>query len=539
MNILPPVPEQARPTVTVKAPAGVARDGILGSKALEFLGNLHRQFETRRQTLLANRQTTQQLLDKGWLPNFSPATKDVRAGDWRVRPAPADLLDRRVEITGPVDRKMIINGLNSGASTFMADFEDSNAPTWANLIAGQINLRDAIAGTISFEDAARGKSYALKPKTAVLIVRPRGWHMNEAHVLVDGVAMSASLFDFGVYVFNNAAALIKKGSGPYFYLPKMESRAEAALWRDVFVAAETHLGLALGTIRATVLIETILAAFEMDEILYELRDHIVGLNCGRWDYIFSTIKKFRNRPAPFPDRGQITMTSPALRAYSRLLIATCHRRGAHAMGGMAAQIPIKNDPEANAAAFAKVRADKEREVKDGHDGTWVAHPDLVTVAREVFDAHMPKAKQLDRIDPVNITQADLLAVPEGTISEAGLRQNIRVGIQYLEPWLRGVGCVPIANLMEDAATAEISRAQIWQWVRHGARMNDGRAISRELADRLMAEELAQMRGTAADGNRLDDAAKIFQRVALADSFEDFLTLPAYDYLLADENNVTA
>jgi malate synthase len=536
VNIGTPRPEQANPDVIINAPTTVAVDDILGWKALQFIAALHRQFEPQRQKLMAQRQAVQHQLDSGWHPDFCRETQHIRTSEWRVRPAPTDLQDRRVEITGPVDRKMIINGLNSGANTFMADFEDSNAPTWANVIGGQINLRDAIAGTISFEDVARGKRYALNPKTAVLIVRPRGWHMTESHLMIDGSPVSASLFDFGLYVFHNAAALAAKGSGPYFYLPKMESRHEAALWHEAFLATEKHLGLAIGTIRATVLIETILAAFEMDEILYELRDHIVGLNCGRWDYIFSTIKKFRNRPVAFPDRAQITMESPAMRAYSRLLIATCHRRGAHAMGGMAAQIPIKNDAAANLAAFAKVRADKEREVKDGHDGTWVAHPDLVTVAREVFDAHMPRPNQLDRIDLIKITQDDLLVVPEGLITEAGLRANIRVGIQYLESWLRGVGCVPIANLMEDAATAEISRAQIWQWVKHGARMNDGQAVTRALVDRALTEELNRLREAAPATNRLDDAGRLFQQVALADAFEDFLTLPAYEHLLADERH---
>jgi malate synthase len=432
---------------------------------------------------------------------------------------------------------MIINGLNSGATHYMADFEDSSAPTWENLINGQLNLRDAIAGTISLEDKARGKTYTLKEKTAVLIVRPRGWHLDEAHVLVGGKPMSGGLFDFGLYVFHNAKTLLAKGSGPYFYLPKMESHLEARLWAEVFAFAETTLGLAHGSIRATVLIETILASFEMDEILYELRDYIVGLNCGRWDYIFSFIKKFRNR-ADFvlPDRGQVTMESHALRSYSRLLIKTCHRRGAHAMGGMAAQIPIKNDPDANAAAFARVRADKEREARDGHDGTWVAHPDLVPVAREIFDRLMPAANQLAKpIDNATYTQADLLAIPAGSITEAGLRQNIRVGVQYVEAWLRGIGCVPLYNLMEDAATAEISRAQIWQWVRHGARMNDSRPITADLVNTLLADELAALKASNLAGARIDDAAGIFTQIALAPQFQDFLTLPAYQMLLKDEH----
>ncbi len=516
----------------------VAQDSeILTPAAVAFIVALHEKFESTRQGLLQHRVEVQNRIDGGWRPDFLPETKSVRDGAWRVSPAPADLLDRRVEITGPVDRKMIINGLNSGATHYMADFEDSSAPTWENLINGQLNLRDAIAGTISLEDKARGKTYTLKEKTAVLIVRPRGWHLDEAHVLVGGKPMSGGLFDFGLYVFHNAKTLLAKGSGPYFYLPKMESHLEARLWAEVFAFAETTLGLAHGSIRATVLIETILASFEMDEILYELRDYIVGLNCGRWDYIFSFIKKFRNR-ADFvlPDRGQVTMESHALRSYSRLLIKTCHRRGAHAMGGMAAQIPIKNDPDANAAAFARVRADKEREARDGHDGTWVAHPDLVPVAREIFDKLMQAANQLAKpIDNATYTQADLLAIPAGSITEAGLRQNIRVGVQYVEAWLRGIGCVPLYNLMEDAATAEISRAQIWQWVRHGARMNDGRPITAELVNTLLADELAALKASNLAGARIDDAAGIFTQIALAPQFQDFLTLPAYQMLLKDEH----
>ncbi len=536
MNIEVAMPKTLLADAVIDAPTVVGVDEILTERALQFIVSLHRQFETTRQKRLAARTEVQQKLDQGWLPNFPAETESIRSGTWRVRLAPQDLQDRRVEITGPVDRKMVINGLNSGASTYMADFEDSNTPTWANVIAGQINLRDAIAGTISFEDKARGKSYALNEKTAVLIVRPRGWHLNEAHVLVDGTPISASLFDFGLYVFHNAQALLAKGSGPYFYLPKMESRHEAALWCDVFLFAEKALGLSLGTIRATVLIETILAAFEMDEILHELRDHIVGLNCGRWDYIFSTIKKFRNRPAPFPDRAQVTMESPAMRAYSRLLITTCHKRGAHAMGGMAAQIPIKNDIAANDAAFAKVRADKEREVKDGHDGTWVAHPDLVKVALRVFNEYMPGANQIGRIEDHGITQQQLLEVPLGEITEAGLRANIRIGVQYVEAWLRGTGCVPINNLMEDAATAEISRAQIWQWLRHAAKLNDGRAVTTALVTDLMNDEMAKLRSAAPAGNKLDAAAAMFQDIAMANTFQDFLTLPAYEHVLADERN---
>ncbi|MDX2223606.1 MAG: malate synthase A, partial [Rhodospirillaceae bacterium] len=460
----------------------------------------------------------------------------VRAGDWTVAPIPAPLRDRRVEITGPVDRKMIINGLNSGANVFMADFEDSNAPTWANLIVGQQNLRDAVAGTISLDDPARGRQYRLKPNPAVLIVRPRGWHLDEAHVRVDGAPMSASLFDFGLYFFHNATTQAAQGKGPYFYLPKIENHLEARLWRDVIAHAERACGIVAGTTRVTVLIETILAVFEMDEILFELRDVIAGLNCGRWDYIFSTIKKLRNRADfVFPDRALVTMESPALRAYSRLLIRTCHRRGALAMGGMAAQIPIRADAAANDAALAKVRTDKEREARDGHDGTWVAHPDLVPVARAVFDREMPTPNQVGRELPaMTIGQRDLLGVPAGAITEQGLRHNIRVGVQYLEAWLRGVGCVPLYNLMEDAATAEISRAQVWQWLKHGARLDDGRAVTADLVEHAFAEEIAALAASRPEATRLDDAAAVFRDVALADQFEDFLTVPAYRRLLALE-----
>ena len=431
---------------------------------------------------------------------------------------------------------MIINALNSGASCFMADFEDSAAPTFEAMIAGQVNLRDAARRTIGMTDPNTGKTYALGDETATLIVRPRGWHLEEAHLLIDGQPVSASLFDFGLFFFHNAAALRVNGSGPYFYLPKMEHYEEAELWNAVFVAAQEKLGLPVGTIKATVLIETITAAFEMDEILHALKDHIVGLNCGRWDYIFSVIKTFRNRAdCVLPDRGLVTMTQPFMRAYSRLLIKTCHRRGAHAMGGMAAQIPIKGDDEANEQAFGKVRADKEREAGDGHDGTWVAHPGLVPVAREVFDRMMPEANQVSlQLGNVTVTEADLIAMPAGEITEEGLRNNIRVGIQYIEAWLAGRGAVPLYNLMEDAATAEISRAQIWQCLRHGARLADGRAIDRALVDRLLAEEVAALTdvlGAARfEGGHFDAAVTLFTEVATADAFPTFLTLPAYDVL---------
>src|SRR5436309_3667325 len=467
---------------------------ILTAEAQRFLTTLARACEGRRQELLARRVERQRRLDAGERPDFLPETRSVREAAWTVAPIAPDLTDRRVEITGPVDRKMIINGLNSGARVYMADFEDSNAPTWRNNLEGQANLRDAVRGTISLQ-SLEGKRYALAPRTATLMVRPRGWHLEEKHVTVDGRAMSGALFDFGIFFFHNAQALIAKGTGPYFYLPKLESHLEARLWNDVFNLAQDELGIPRGTIRATVLIETILAAFEMDEILYELRNHSAGLNCGRWDYIFSFIKKFRQRPdCLLPAGAAVTMDRHFLKSYVDLLIQTCHRRGAHAMGGMAAQIPVKHDPAANEAALEKVRQDKLREVKAGHDGTWVAHPGLVPVAKEVFDAHMPQANQIAvKREDVKIGQRDLLKVPPGEITEQGLRLNVDVGIQYLESWLRGNGAVPIYNLMEDAATAEISRAQVWQWLRHGARLSDGRNVSRELVTQTIAEELAQLK----------------------------------------------
>ena len=494
---------------------------ILTADARRFLTTLARACEPRRQKLLARRVERQRRLAAGELPDFLPETRTIREAAWTVASIPADLADRRVEITGPVDRKMIINALNSGAKVFMADFEDSNAPTWRNNIEGQLNLRDAVRGTIAFT-SPEGKRYALAPRTATLMVRPRGWHLDEKHVTVDGRPISAALFDFGLFFFHNAAALIAKGTGAYFYLPKLESHLEARLWNDVFNLAQDELGIPRGTIRATVLIETILAAFEMDEILYELREHSAGLNCGRWDYIFSFIKKFRHRPDfVLPDRARVTMDRHFLKSYVDLLIQTCHRRRAHAMGGMAAQIPIKNDPAANDAALEKVRQDKLREVRAGHDGTWVAHPGLVPVAAEVFDASMPGANQLDVTrDDVRVRASDLLAVPEGEITEAGLRTNVDVGIQYLESWLRGSGCVPIYNLMEDAATAEISRTQVWQWVHHGARLSDGRIVTVQLVREIIAQEFpTQSRG-----------ADLFRRISLAPELPEFLTGVAYEYL---------
>jgi len=499
---------------------------ILTPEASAFLTKLAREFEARRQQLLSRRRARQQQIDAGQFPDFLPETAHIRQAEWTVAPIPHDLLDRRVEVTGPVDRKMIINALNSGADVFMADFEDSNSPTWQNNLEGQFNLRDAVEGTISYV-SPEGKRYNLNSKVATLLVRPRGWHLVERHFEVDGAPISASLFDFGLYLFHNAQSLIRKGTGPYFYLPKLESHLEARLWNDVFCYAQDELGIPRGTIRATVLIETILAAFEMDEILYELRQHSSGLNCGRWDYIFSFIKKFRNHPAfVLPDRSTVTMEKHFLKSYVDLLIRTCHRRGIHAMGGMAAQIPIKNDPAANEKALDKVRQDKLREVQAGHDGTWVAHPGLVPVAKEIFDAHMKQANQIGcRREDVHVTAKDLLAVPEGEITEEGLRWNIDVGLQYLESWLRGSGCVPIYNLMEDAATAEICRAQVWQWVRHRATLSNGRPVTQEMVREAIAEQKNKLKGS-----RMAEAAEIYEHMMTSPDFAEFLTLVAYDYI---------
>jgi malate synthase len=511
---------------TATVPFSEVEARILNPEAREFLTQLAKKFESRRQELLARRRVRQQEIDSGKLPDFLPGTASIREAEWKVAPIPSDLLDRRVEITGPVDRKMIINALNSGASVFMADFEDSNSPTWQNNLEGQANLRDAVRGTISFV-SSEGKRYELNPRVATLLVRPRGWHLNERHFSVDGKPISGSLFDFGLYFFHNAAELIRKGTGPYFYLPKMESYLEARLWNDVFCFAQDQMGVPRGTIRATVLIETILAAFEMDEILYELREHSSGLNCGRWDYIFSYIKKFRNRPDfVLPDRSVVTMDKHFLKSYVELLIRTCHRRGIHAMGGMAAQIPIKNDPAANESAIEKVRQDKLREVHAGHDGTWVAHPGLVPVAKEIFDAHMKTPNQIGRALPdVRITAKDLLAVTPGEITEKGLRWNIDVGLQYLESWLRGNGCVPIYNLMEDAATAEICRAQVWQWVRHGAKLSNGQPVTRDMVRACITDQKKLLTGA-----RMAEASEIFDRMMTSTEFAEFLTLVAYDYI---------
>ena len=508
---------------------------ILTPEALALVATLHRAFEPRRRELLELRVKRAAELDAGAVPDFLPETAHIRDDpSWRVAPAPADLQDRRAEITGPVDRKMIINALNSGAKVFMSDFEDSNTPTWENTIQGQINLRDAVDGTITFSGG--GKEYRLGDTLATLLVRPRGWHMTEKHVLVDGEPVSAGIFDLALYTFHNAKPALAKGSGPYFYLPKMESHLEARLWNDIFIVLQDEIGVPQGTIRATVLIETILAAFEMEEILYELRDHSAGLNCGRWDYIFSCIKKFRSRPDfVLADRALVTMTTHFMNSYSLLAIKTCHRRGAHAIGGMAAQIPIKNDPVANEEALAKVRADKEREARNGHDGTWVAHPGLVPIAVEAFDAVMPGPNQIDRkLDDVTITAQDLLTFePEGPITEGGLRVNISVGVQYLGAWLNGIGCVPINNLMEDAATAEISRSQVWQWI-HSDKgvLDDGRKVDVALFRTLLAEELDKIHTAYPENlhSYFDRASVLFDQISTSDDFVEFLTLPAYDLI---------
>jgi malate synthase len=506
---------------------------VLTPAALAFIADLTRRFGARVAELLAARATLQKRLDDGLLPDFLPETADVRKAQWRVTNIPSDLQDRRVEITGPTDRKMVINALNSGAKVFMADCEDSLTPTWDNVVQGQINLRDAVNREISFANPD-GRQYRLNPQIATLLVRPRGWHLYEKHMLLDGKPIPGAFVDFGLYLFHNHAALKARGTGPYFYLPKLENHREARLWADVLKHSEATLGIAPQTIKVTVLIETILAAFEMDEILYELKDHIVGLNCGRWDYIFSFIKKFSRRPDfVLPDRQQVTMTTHFLRSYSKLLIKTCHRRGAFAMGGMAPQIPIKNDQKANDEALGKVRADKEREAGDGHDGTWVAHPGLVPIAMEVFNRLMPTPNQLHKtLADVEITGRDLLQIPQGTITEAGLRNNVSVSIQYIAAWLGGLGCVPINNLMEDAATAEISRAQIWQWIKHPAgKLDDGRKVTVELFRKIMREELDKLAAAVgakayAAGN-YERAATLIDSITTAPDFGTFITLPAY------------
>jgi malate synthase len=508
---------------------------VLTPEAAGFVAKLAREFTPTVHELLARRAKRQKEFDAGGKPDFLPETREIREGDWAIAPLPEDLQDRRVEITGPPDRKMLINALNSGASTYMTDLEDANCPTWHNMLESQLNIRDAVAGTITFDDPETGKHYELNSETAVLIVRPRGWHLFEKHMLVDGEQVPAGLFDFGLCFFHNAQRLIENGSGPYYYLPKMESHLEARLWNEVFNLAQDELGIPRGTIRATVLIETILATFEMHEILYELREHSAGLNCGRWDYIFSYIKKFRNTDIVLPDRAQITMTVPFMRAYSLLTIKTCHRRNAPAIGGMAAQIPVKGDPEQNEKAFAAVRADKEREAKDGHDGTWVAHPGMVQTAKEAFDEYMPGPNQIDKKrEDVNVTAEELLEKPEGTITMGGFRNNISVGVQYLGAWLAGRGAVPIFNLMEDTATAEISRAQVWQWIHHNVTLDDGPEVTEELFRRVMEEELEKIKDLVGPERYEQDeygkAADLFAQLSTQSEFEEFLTIPGYKYL---------
>jgi malate synthase len=524
-------------SLKISSPISANFAEILTPQALAFVAKLEAAFGERRRQLLQRRQERQAKIDAGQMPTFLLETADIRQSPWQVAAIPPDLGDRRVEITGPVDRKMIINALNSGANVFMADFEDSHAPTWEGTIQGQINLRDAVAGSITYTNPGNGKFYELNEQTATLLVRPRGWHLPEKHVTLNGRHLSASLFDFGLFFFHNGQSLLDKGSGPYFYLPKLESHHEARLWNDVFVMAQDELGIPQGSIRATVLIENILAAFEMDEILYELRHHSAGLNCGRWDYIFSAIRHFRHHPNYIlPDRAQVTMTTHFMRSYSQLLIQTCHKRGIQAMGGMAAQIPIKNDPEANEIALNKVRADKLREVQDGHDGTWVAHPGLVPIAKAIFDKYMPTPNQIHRKrEDVRVTAADLLARPEGDITEAGVRTNIDVGIQYLAAWLNGNGCVPIYNLMEDAATAEISRSQLWQWIHNEkAVMADGRVVTDDLYHQMLPEVLAQIKQQVGDTDfsdgQYEQASQLFTRLVTGEAFTEFLTLPAYEIL---------
>jgi malate synthase len=527
--------------IGVRAPIDGRAAEVLTPEALGFVAALQREFGPTREALLRRRAERQRELESQ--PSLTPfdflsATRSIREADWRVAPAPRDLQKRWVELTGPAERKMMINALNSGADVFMADFEDANSPTWSNMVQGQVNLIDAVERTIDFT-SPEGKTYRLNEQTATLMVRPRGWHLPERHVLVDGQAVSGSLFDFGLFFFHNARRLLQRGTAPYFYLPKLESHVEARLWNDVFLYAQDALDIPRGTIRATVLIETIPAAFEMDEILYELRDHSGGLNAGRWDYMFSIIKKLGARPGfLLPDRGQVTMTVPFMRAYTELLVKTCHRRGAHALGGMAAFIPSRKDPKVNEVALAKVREDKIREAGDGFDGTWIAHPDLAAVAREPFARFLgERPHQLDKMrDDVRVTAEDLVdvRVPGGDITEAGLRQNVSVGIQYLASWLRGVAAVALYNLMEDAATAEISRSQVWQWVHHGSRLKDGAVVTSELVSRLQGEELAKIRSAVGEdayvSGRYAEAAELFREVALSRDFVEFLTLPAYEYL---------
>lgn len=509
---------------------------LLTEEATQFLVALHREFNDRRMLLLERREQEQNLFDNGHFPKFPIETKNIRNSNWTAAPIPKDLLDRRVEITGPVDRKMVINALNSGAKTFMADFEDSNAPSWTNTMDGQQNLIDANKKTIELIDESRGKHYKLNDKTAVLLVRPRGLHLEEKHLIVNGQALSGSLVDFGLYVFHNTKTLMGNNTAPYFYLPKLEHYLEARWWNDVFVYAQIYLGLPIGTFKATLLVETITASFQLNEFIYELRKHIVGLNCGRWDYIFSYIKKFRNHDNfVVPNRDQVTMTTPFMEAYSKLVVQTCHKRGIHAMGGMAAQIPIKNNPQANAEALEKVRVDKEREAKNGHDGTWVAHPALVDVAMKEFDKYMPTPNQIFKpFEEYAVNETDLVEIPKGTITEVGIRKNINVGILYMEAWLRGYGAVALYNLMEDAATAEISRTQVWQWLKNEVILEDGRQFDNDLFDVLFNDEVEKIVTEVGEGNikntKYCEAVALFKRLVTQDVFEEFLTTSAYKQL---------
>ncbi|HEU4725624.1 MAG TPA: malate synthase A [Candidatus Eisenbacteria bacterium] len=537
---MPPKSVTPLPGVEIRAPRAEGADELLSIAAIGFLADLARRFGPRVEEALARRAARRERLAAGERLDFLPETKSIREGAWRIAPTPPDLQRRIVEITGPVDPKMVINALNSGADCYRADFEDSTTPTWASLVEGQRALHAAVRRTLAFTDPATGKAYRLGESPAVLLVRPRGLHLPEGHVHVDGRPMPGPLFDFGLFFFHNARELLARGTGPYFYLPKLESHLEARLWNDVFIAAQESLGVPRGSIKATVLIETLFAAFEMDEILHELREHAAGLNCGRWDYIFSFIKARRHDPSTLlPDRSQVTMEQPCMRAYTTLSIRTCHRRGAHAMGGMAAQIPIRNDPAASERALEKVRADKRREVGDGHDGTWVAHPGLVPVAREVFEAALGgRPNQLDRLrEDVTASAAALLEVPTGTRTEAGLRHDVRVGIQYLEAWVRGIGCVPLYHLMEDAATAEISRAQVWHWIRHGATLDDGRRVTAELFRAIVDEEMGTIAGevgiTRYETGRYSQARDLFVRLSTSERLEEFLTLPAYQIVTTE------
>jgi malate synthase len=541
MAIHPQLPGHPLPDgmLRITGPLHPGYEDVLNEEALRFLVALQRSFNHRRKVLLLEREQYQQRIDQSWKPGFLAETESIREGKWTIDPVPDDLQDRRVEITGPVDRKMIINALNSGAKVFMADFEDSNAPNWRNVIEGQINLSDAIHGSISFNNIDNGKVYTLNASIATLMIRPRGWHLEEKHILIDGEPASASLVDFGLYFFRNTRRLINKGSGPYFYLPKLEHYKEARLWNDVFIFAQDYCGIPQGTIKATVLVETILASFQLHEILYELRHHSAGMNCGRWDYIFSFIKKFRNNPGYiFPDRAQVTMTVPCMRNYTQLVIKTCHERSAHAIGGMAAQIPVKNNPAASNAAIEKVKADKIREVKDGHDGTWVAHPGLVATAMEIFDEYMPDRNQLHRKrEDFSCTAEDLLQVPMGTITETGIRSNINVGILYLESWLRGNGAAAIHNLMEDAATAEISRTQLWQWLNNKVKLDDGRIFDQQLYEDLRDDEIENIQSSVGSAGyqqgKYVEAICIFNRLVVQPAFEEFLTVSAYHSILSN------